>query len=172
MCDKSGCGFNPYALGAHKYYGYNDKVDTTQPLQVVTQFLTNDGTTTGTLDEIRRLYVQNGKVIHNAVVSFKKTTIDSITPAYCKATSESFESRGGLPTMGDALGRGMVLVFSIWNDASAYMNWLDSGSAGPCGPKQGNPTRIEKKDPSTSVTFSKIKWGDIGSTYNKWGWSS
>ena len=132
---------------------------------MTTQFLTDDGTTIGALDEIRRLYVQDGKIIHNAVVKFQKTHIDSITNAYCKEDSSSFQKRGGLPAMGEALGRGMVLVFSIWNDAGAYMNWLDAGTAGPCNMKEGNPDLIVKQDPSTAVTFSNIKWGEIGSTY-------
>lgn len=164
VCDKSGCGYNPYALDAHKYYGYNDKVDTTKPFTVTTQFLTHDGTSAGVLDEIRRLYIQDGRVIHNAAVKFQGTKIDSITPAYCKSVAPSFQERGGLREMGEALHRGMVLVFAIWNDSGAYMNWLDAGNAGPCGPREGKPSRIEKNDPRTSVTFSNMKWGDLGST--------
>lgn len=34
--------------------------------------------------------------------------------------------KGGLKTMGEALDRGMVLVVSLWDDISIYMNWLDS----------------------------------------------
>ena len=187
ICDKSGCGYNPYALGAQKYYDYYNKVDTTKPFTVVTEFLTDDGTTTGTLDEIRRLYVQNGQLIHNAVVKFEKSTIDSITNPYCKSVADSFQQRGVLATMGEALGRGMVLIFAIWNDVGAYMNWLDAGTAGPCNMKEGNPDLIVKRNPSTSVVsilldenlcetsanytlqcqvFSKIRWGDIGSTYS------
>ena len=166
ICDKTGCSFNPYALGSHQYYGHRDKVDTLRPFTVVTQFMTDDGSTEGTLDEIRRLYVQNGKVIQNAVVKYKKSALDSITEPYCEDTSDSFSKRGGLPTMGEALGRGMVLAFSIWNDAGGYMNWLDAGDAGPCNMKEGNPDHIVKKTPGTSVTFSNIKWGDIDSTYD------
>ena len=66
--------------------------------------------------------------------------------------------------MGEALGRGMVLVFSIWNDDSQFMNWLDSGNAGPCSSSAGNPSLIQQQDPNTDVTFSNIKWGDIGTT--------
>ncbi|KAK4544537.1 hypothetical protein LTR36_004109 [Oleoguttula mirabilis] len=165
VCDKSGCGFNPYGLGAPDFYGYHDVVDTSKPFTVVTQFLTSDNTSSGSLTEIRRLYVQNSTVIQNANVQFDNTTIDSITNAYCNASAPSFEARGGLAQMGEALGRGMVLILSIWNDASAYMDWLDSGTAGPCNSTQGNPAIIEAEDPATSVTFSQIKWGDIGSTY-------
>jgi len=31
-----------------------------------------------------------------------------------------------MQTMGEALGRGMVLVMSIWDDHAAHMLWLDS----------------------------------------------
>ncbi|KAK5118767.1 hypothetical protein LTR85_007973 [Meristemomyces frigidus] len=165
VCDKSGCGSNPYGLGAHSFYGYHDIVDTSKPFTVVTQFLTDDNTTLGTLNQIRRLYVQNGTVTQNANVQSGDSTVDSITNAYCEASAPSFEARGGLAQMGEALGRGMVLIFSIWNDAGAYMDWLDSGTAGPCNSTEGNPVLIEAEDPGTSVTFSNIKWGDIGSTY-------
>jgi cellulase len=165
ICDKSGCGFNPYALGAKDYYGWNKVVDTLKPMTVTTQFITDDGTTEGTLKEIRRLYVQDGKVIQNAEVKFKKSTMNSITEPYCNAVADSFVDRGGLATMGGALGRGMVLIFSIWNDAGAFMNWLDAGDAGPCNMKEGRPGIIKNTVPGTQVTFSNIKWGEIGSTY-------
>ncbi|KKK20241.1 hypothetical protein ARAM_003212 [Aspergillus rambellii] len=151
VCDKWGCSFNPYALGAHTYYGPRMVVDTTKPFTVVTQFLTNDNnnttTTTGTLAEIRRVYVQNGKVIQNA----------SCSPPW-------FQSRGGLPQMGRALHHGMVLAMSIWNDAGGYMQWLDGGDSGPCNATEGAPSYIEQHTPGTSVTFANIRYGDIGST--------
>jgi cellulase len=59
-CDSSGCGFNPYAMGDQTYYGNGDTVDTLQPFSVITQFYTDDTTTSGSLTEIRRLYIQNG----------------------------------------------------------------------------------------------------------------
>lgn len=166
VCDKSGCGFNPYAMGDTSYYVPGGTVDTTQPFTVTTQFITDDNTTTGTLVEIRRSYIQNGVVIPNAVATSSSgwSGLDSITEAYCTSSDSSAASLGALTTMGEALARGMVLAFSIWNDAGGYMNWLDSGSAGPCNSTEGNPTIIESEYPDTSVTFSNIKWGDIGST--------
>jgi cellulase len=166
VCDKSGCGYNPYGLGSHSYYGYGDTVNTNKTMTVVTQFLTTDNTAHGTLKEIRRLYVQNGKIIGNAVVPFNGSTIDSITDSYCQGSSASFQQRGGLAQMGKALGEGMVLIFSIWNDNGQFMDWLDEGNAGPCNATEGNPALIQANDPSTSVTFSNIKWGDINSTYS------
>lgn len=165
VCDKDGCGFNPYALGAHDFYANGGTVDTSKPFTVVTQFLTDNHHFDGNLNEIRRLYVQDGKVIQNGAVQFDGTTIDSITPTFCSKVDPPFDSWGGLPQMGEALRKGMVLIFSIWNDAGGYMNWLDSGNAGPCNNTQGNPAIIEAQDPGTSVTFSNIRWGEIGSTY-------
>ena len=66
--------------------------------------------------------------------------------------------------MGKALERGMVLVMGIWNDPADHGNWLDAGDAGPCNKEEGKPTVIKKKYPDTRVTFSNIRWGDIGST--------
>ena len=167
-CDKSGCGFNPYAMGDHSYYGNGDTVNTLEPITVITQFYTNDNTTTGTLTEIRRLYIQNGVLIQNAVSS---SGMDSITASWCSSSDSAAASMGGLTTMGEALGSGMVLIFSIWNDNSQYMNWLDSGSSGPCSSSAGNPATIEAQTPGTYVTFSNIRWGDIGSTYSVSGGS-
>ncbi|KAI9924209.1 hypothetical protein MW887_007159 [Aspergillus wentii] len=164
VCDKSGCGYNPYALGSHDYYGYNKKVDTTKPFTVITQFVTNDNTTSGHLTEIRRQYIQNGKVIENAKTEVSGQQIDSMTDAYCSNSADYFGEVGGLKGMGKALGRGMVLTFSLWNDADQFMNWLDSGDAGPCNSTEGNPELIQKNHPDTAVTFSNIRWGDIGST--------
>ncbi|EEA18584.1 endoglucanase, putative [Talaromyces marneffei ATCC 18224] len=174
VCDKNGCGFNPYALGDHNYYGSGYTVDTSKPFTVTTQFVTSDGTKTGALTEIRRSYVQNGKVIANAVASSSSgvSGANSITESFCTTMDSEAGTLGGLRTMGEALGRGMVLIFSIWNDAGGSMNWLDSGNSGPCSSTAGVPSTIQANDPSTSVTFSNIKWGDIGSTGPSPGGSS
>lgn len=78
--------------------------------------------------------------------------------------------------MGEALQRGMVFVMSVWNDQGGNMTWLDSGSNGPCTAVESGPAVIVVEDPTTNVTFSNIRWGDIGSTYrfgggngNGWG---
>ncbi|KAL4893494.1 concanavalin A-like lectin/glucanase domain-containing protein [Aspergillus ambiguus] len=168
-CDRGGCGFNPYALGQQNYWGPGGTIDTSKPFTITTQFITNDGTTTGKLTEIRRQYIQNGKLIANAQSS---TGVSSITESWCESVDGSAASFGGLTTMGEALGRGMVLIFSIWNDASGYMNWLDSGSSGPCSSTEGNPSLIQSAHPDTHVVFSNIRWGDIGSTFTNPGGSS
>lgn len=53
-------------MGNKEFYGTAMTVDTSKPMTVVTQFITDDGTDTGTLKRIHRLYVQDGKVISNS----------------------------------------------------------------------------------------------------------
>lgn len=163
-CDKGGCGFNPYSQGHKNYYGPGGTVDTTKPFTVITQFITNDGTTRGTLSKITRKYIQNGKMVASAVEGG-----DALTADGCIAADPAAANFGGLPTMGKALGRGMVLTFAIWNDATGFMNWLDGGSNGPCSATEGDPALIQKNNPDTHVVFSNIRWGDIGSTFNSGG---
>lgn len=62
VCDKDGCDLNPYRTGNYDFYGPGKTIDTAKPIQVVTQFITTDGTDTGDLKEIRRVFVQDGKV--------------------------------------------------------------------------------------------------------------
>jgi len=165
VCDEWGCSYNPYKNGVHDYYGPGMKVDTKRKFTVTTQFITDNGNANGTLTEIQRLYVQDGKVIQNQVTSAGGHNVSAITNGYCNSTATWFQKRGGLADMGQALERGMVLAFSIWNDNGGFMKWLDSGEAGPCNDTEGDPALIKENNPETSVTFSNIKWGEIGSTY-------
>ncbi|KAK3314200.1 glycoside hydrolase family 7 protein [Apodospora peruviana] len=165
VCDKWGCGYNPYQYGFTDYYGRNLTVDTNRKFTVITQFITDNGNANGTLSEIRRLYIQDGTVIQNQAVTAGGQTLDKMTNGYCNSTAEWFQKRGGLAQMGQAIGRGMVLIFSIWADDGGFMNWLDSGNTGPCNATEGDPKLIVKEHPDAAVTFSNIKWGEIGSTY-------
>ena len=157
VCDKDGCDFAPYRNGDTTFYGEGSSfvVDTTQPITVVTQFITNDGTDNGDLVEIRRLYVQNGQVIDNPTVSclngftilsaqtppeflnslqteINGQSYDSITDSFCTDVKtlfgdiDSHNEKGGLKHMGEAFKRGMVLVMSMWDDHESFMLWLDS----------------------------------------------
>jgi len=87
-CDKDGCDLNPYRAGVHDFYGPGNqfKVDSTKPFSVVTQFHTNDGTSSGDLVEIRRLYIQNGKVIPHPETKIEKSSkqYDSLSDEMCK----------------------------------------------------------------------------------------
>ncbi|KAJ3509247.1 hypothetical protein NMY22_g16357 [Coprinellus aureogranulatus] len=134
LCDPDGCDFNSYRQGHREYYGPGKFVDTNKKFTVVTQFITDNNSTTGNLVEIRRLYVQDGKVIPNSKTNFPGLIepYDSITQKFCddqkKAFGDhpSFQNQGGLAAMGKSLAKGHVLVLSIWDDHEANMLWLDS----------------------------------------------
>ncbi|KDR74810.1 hypothetical protein GALMADRAFT_123478 [Galerina marginata CBS 339.88] len=185
VCDPDGCDFNSFRMGAPNFYGAGKTVDTTKKFTVVTQFITDTGTATGTLKEIRRLYVQNGVVIQNSKVNVPgmSTAYDSITTAFCNDQKKAFgdttdfQTKGGLANMSKAMASGMVLVLSVWDDHSVNMLWLDSDypttspatapgvARGSCPTNSGVPTTIETTEANASVTFSNIKFGDIGTTY-------
>jgi len=186
VCDKDGCDFNSWRMGDQTFLGPGLTVDTTQPFTVVTQFVTADNTTTGTLSEIRRIYVQNGKVIQNSNTNLAgiSPAVNSISDTFCNqqktavGDTNSFEARGGLATMGAAIQRGMVLSLSIWDDYAAGMLWLDSDypttssptapgvSRGPCSATSGDPQTVESTEAADYVVFSNIKTGPLGSTFS------
>ncbi|TFK31376.1 glycoside hydrolase [Crucibulum laeve] len=184
VCDPDGCDFNSYRMGDTSFYGKGLTVDTSKKFTVVTQFLTNNNSSSGSLSEIRRLYVQDGKVIQNSKVNIPgMAAYDSITSDFCSAQkttfgdTNSFGNNGGLANMSKAFSNGMVLVMSVWDDHAASMLWLDStyptdGDAtkpgikrGTCATTSGKPTDVESANANASVTYSNIKFGDIGSTY-------
>jgi len=171
-------------MGDKSFYGKGLTVDTSSKFTVVTQFLTSTNSSSGTLSEIRRLYVQNGKVIQNSKVNIPgMDAMDSITTNFCtqqKTTfgdTNSFAAHGGLANMGKAFANGMVLVMSVWDDHAANMLWLDSNypttadatkpgiARGTCATTSGKPTDVETSAANASVTYSNIRFGPIGSTY-------
>lgn len=185
VCDKDGCDFNSWRMGDHTFYGRGGQftVDSTQPVTVVTQFITSDSTDAGDLVDIRRFYVQNGEVIPNSNSSISGVYGNSVSDTFCRdqkaafGDHDDFTPKGGLKTMGEALDRGMVLVMSLWDDSLANMLWLDSDdpadadpskpgvSRGPCKTTTGKPEYLRAKYPSASVKFSDVKFGSIGSTF-------
>ncbi|RDW71739.1 glucanase-5 [Coleophoma crateriformis] len=182
VCDKDGCDFNSYRMGNTSFFGPSKIVDTTKPFTVVTQFITADGTTSGTLSQIKRFYVQNGVVIPNSVSNVAGVTAtNAISDTFCNqqktafGDTNTFEANGGLAAMGTALDTGMVLVLSIWDDHAVNMLWLDStypttstgpGSArGTCPTTSGSPTDVEANSPNSYVVYSNIKIGPLGSTF-------
>jgi hypothetical protein len=120
-----GPAFDPCAAGP------SFQLDSTKPIRVVTQFITNDGTATGDLVEMRRFYIQDNKTIHNPTPSYagegtKEYT--SISDEMCAAQMTNFSDRldvfqgkGGVKGMGEAMKRGMALVFSLWDDQEVGM---------------------------------------------------
>jgi cellulose 1,4-beta-cellobiosidase len=185
VCDKDGCDFNSYRMGDEDFFGPGKEftVDTTKPMTVVTQFVTDDGTDDGDLVEIRRLYVQDGKVVKNSNANILGPDGgDSITEAYCTAQKKKFNDpddfakKKGLKQTGEALRRGMTLVLSLWDDFQCQMLWLDSDmgkgdhstpgvARGPCETTSGVPADVRAKYPDASTTYSNIMYGEIGSTY-------
>ena len=79
--------------------------------------------------------------------------------------------------MGEQMKNGMVLVMSLWDDHEANMLWLDSNypldkdpsipgvNRGPCPEDSGVPADVEANFPDATVIFSKIRVGDLDSTY-------
>jgi cellulose 1,4-beta-cellobiosidase len=189
VCDKDGCDFNSYRMGDTTFYGRKDSdaVNTREPLTVVTQFITNDGTDTGDLTEIRRLYVQNGDIIYNSNSTVPGVHGNSITDEFCREVKQAFGDvddfgkKGGLKAMGEALDRGMVLVLSLWDDSLANMLWLDSKfpaneseaklgvMRGPCSTTTGTPEHVRANFPHASVKFYDVKVGALDTTYGAGG---
>eukprot|EP00437_Effrenium_voratum_P003415 CAMPEP_0181422988 /NCGR_PEP_ID=MMETSP1110-20121109/13897_1 /TAXON_ID=174948 /ORGANISM="Symbiodinium sp., Strain CCMP421" /LENGTH=483 /DNA_ID=CAMNT_0023546101 /DNA_START=69 /DNA_END=1520 /DNA_ORIENTATION=+ len=184
VCDKDGCDFNSWRLGDPDFYGRGKDftVNARKKITVVTQFITEGNTDDGDLIDIRRFYVQDGKVIPNSNISIAGVTGNSITDQVCADMKEAFGDvddytrKGGLKAMGEALDRGMVLVMSLWDDAEANMLWLDSKypldkeptepgvDRGPCRTDTGKPSYLREKFPDARVRYGKIKVGTIGST--------
>ncbi|KZL85384.1 glycosyl hydrolase family 7 [Colletotrichum incanum] len=166
VCDKSGCSWNPNAVNATDYYGRGDnfKVDTTRKFTVVTQFPSENGE----LKELRRMYIQDGKVIQNSVVNIEgPPKINFMNDEYCQATGASeFMRLGGMEGMGQAMSRGMVLALSLWWDESTFMEWLDQGNNGPCNATEGSPSVVTQIESNPEVTFSNIRYGELNSTMN------
>ncbi|TRY69537.1 hypothetical protein TCAL_02178 [Tigriopus californicus] len=148
VCDKDGCDFASYRMGDTSFFGEGSsfQVDSSKPVTVVTQFITDNGSDEGDLVEIRRKYVQNGQVIENSKVNFDGVSdYDSITDDFCTDIKDLFgdvndhQKKGGLKAMGEALKRGMVLVMSMRDDHESYMLWLDSNY-----PEDGSGPGVER----------------------------
>jgi len=186
VCDKDGCDMNTYRMGDTDFFGPGSqfKVDSTKKITVVTQFISSDGTDTGDLVEMRRLYVQDGKVIANGnAANSYGAKYSSITDDMCDVQKgyftdvNDFKVKGSLKSMGEAMKRGMVLTLSMWDDHEVGMIWLDAtdpypvpagkkgAPRGTCSQGSGNPTLVESKYPHSNVVYSNIKWGDLDSTY-------
>ena len=105
---------------------------------------------------------------------------DSITDIFCDAQKKEFnnpnyyEKVGGNKAMGEALDRGMVPAMSILDDPNNYMLWLDSSyppdqsssipgvARDKCDISSGHPGDVLSYYPLLDITFSNIKYGDIG----------
>lgn len=192
LCDKDGCDFNSWRMGSRGFFGPGMTVDTSRPITVVTQFVTNDGSDYGDLAQIRRFYVQDGQVIDNSMSEVPGVLGSSITDEFCAEQKQAFAAtrsrenpegpfnhfaaKGGMRALGEALDRGMVFVLSLWDDSAASMQWLDASapqdmpassagvSRGPCSSDSGKPEAERAQYPDAHVTFSNIRYGDLGTT--------
>ena len=65
ICDRDGCDLNPYRHGNKTFYGPGSEftIDTSQKFTVVTQFLTKQNKAGGTVNEVKRIYIQGDKVL-------------------------------------------------------------------------------------------------------------
>ncbi len=163
-------------MGDTSFYGKGKTVDTSKKFTVVTQFIGSP------LREIKRFYVQNGKVIPNSQSKIAGVTGNSITPAFCDAQKKAFgdnygfKDKGGFGALSKAFQKGMVLVMSLWDDHYADMAWLDStwprekpnapgAKRGTCQQGQGVPATVESGQANAQVTYSDIRFGEINSTF-------
>ncbi|KAH7068976.1 exoglucanase-like protein 1 precursor [Paraphoma chrysanthemicola] len=180
ICDKDGCDFNSYRMGNKSFYGPGKTLDTSKKMTVVTQFIGSGSK----VSEIKRFYVQNGVTYKNSDSTIAGVTGNSISDSFCDAQktvfgdTSSFKTLGGLNAMAASLARGHVLVMSIWDDTAVNMLWLDSVafptdadpakpgiSRGTCAIDSGKPEELEANSPDSTVIFSNIKFGTIGSTF-------
>jgi cellulose 1,4-beta-cellobiosidase len=192
VCDKNGCDANPYRQGDHDFYGPGPAftLDSLQPMTVVTQFITDDGTDTGKLTEMRRFYIQNNKTIYppNPEYTPAGKNYTAISDEMCEFQMTNFSDRfdvfkakGGIAGMGEAMARGMQLVLSLWDDHEVGMIWLDAKDPPPkewpdptvppagalrgtCNQTSGNYSFVEKYHADSYVVYSDIRYGEIGST--------
>merc|ERR1712019_162323 len=186
VCDKDGCDINPFRMGNQSFYGRGTgfNVDTTKPMTVVTQFITEDGTDFGQLSEIRRFYVQDGVRIDSPpAVILGHNDKDSITDEFCHEKKTLFEDvndfhiKGGMESMGESLDRGHVMALSLWDDVEVSMLWLDSCypldkrcstpgvHRGTCaGGDESSPSFLRNNFPNSWTSFANAAIGEIGST--------
>ena len=108
--------------GNTDFYGKGKTVDTSKKFTVVTQFHGSGSN----LESISQYFIQDGKKIE--VPGSKHVAGGSkIDAEFCDAAKDTFKDNrrfqdmGGLPQMGDATGKGMVLVMSVWDDVSRLL---------------------------------------------------
>ncbi|TFL03273.1 family 7 glycoside hydrolase [Pterulicium gracile] len=182
ICDKDGCDWNSFRMGDKNFIGRGKTVDTTKKMTVVTQFISSGGN----LSEIKRFYVQNGRVIANAPSTFPSLSqYNSLTDQVCAAQKSlfgdvnDFADNGGMRAMGQGFQKGMVLAMSVWDDFEANMLWLDGEkypldkdpsqpgiARGECTLAQSTPEYVRANSPNAQVIFSNIKYGALNSTFS------
>merc|ERR1712070_918919 len=182
LCDKNGCDIQPHRLGTHDFFGPGSdfQIDSTKPVTVTTQFITNDGSDHGKLVEVKQIYQQDGRTIEHPSYTVNGKQHQTITDDFCAdwvavtQDGTNFLEKGGLDAVEKAIDAGVVLVMSLWDDHYANMLWLastypvgcsDPGAyRGACSADSGVPADVEVDQAKSHVKFSDIKFGPIGST--------
>merc|ERR1711862_54001 len=182
VCDKNGCDIQPYRLGEKKFWGVGKDftVDSSKPVTVTTQFITDDGTDEGTIVEVKQFYTQHGKTIEHPMYTVNGHKHNTITDKFCAdwvadtKDGTNFLEKGGMKAVDTIFETGGVLVMSLWDDHYANILWLDStypvdssdpgAVRGSCATTSGAPDDVEKEQGSSKVMFSDIRWGPLGST--------
>jgi len=182
VCDKNGCDMQSFRLGEKTLFGPGSEfqIDSTKPVQVTTQFITDDNTDSGNLVAVKQFYTQNGKTIEHPSYTVNGKQHDRLSDDFCAdwvaetQDGTNFLQKGGFKAMDAALDAGVVLVLSLWDDHASNMLWLDStfpvdsttpGSArGTCATTSGVPKDVESQQADAKVTFSGIRVGPLGST--------
>lgn len=132
------------------------------------------------MNEVRRFYMQDGKKIETPSLTVQGKQYDSITADFCQdwvdttKDGTNFLAKGGFKAVDQALEKGVVLVMSLWDDHFANMLWLDSiyptdstdptAYRGSCSTSSGVAKQVEADSAKSSVTYSNIRSGPIGST--------
>jgi cellulose 1,4-beta-cellobiosidase len=186
VCDKNGCDIQAWRFGVRDFYGPSDKfkVNSAKPVTVTTQFLTDDGTDSGTIVKAKQFYTQNGKTFEHPMYTINgkphKTISDEMCADWVAETKDgtNFLAMGGMGSVDTVFKNGAVLVMSLWDDHYANMLWLDSiypvdvtdcaanpgACRGSCAITSGVPADVEKNVPNATIHFSDIKYGRIGTT--------
>lgn len=181
-CDKAGCDLNSYRLGSKDFYGPGKTVDTAKRFTVITQFVTDDGTDSGSLVAIRRKFIQNGTVFSDTTSSAPSIpTTSGISKDFCRSQKAAFGERdiftekGGMEGISKALAQGMVMVFAMTEDQQGHMLWLDSNwpvdadpsapgvARGTCATDTGNPAYLSRGEGQAArAKFGDVRVGWIG----------
>merc|ERR1712071_436070 len=71
--------------GTHDFFGPGSdfQIDSTKPVTVTTQFITNDGTDHGKLVEVKQIYQQDGKITEHPSYTVNGKQHNSITDDFC-----------------------------------------------------------------------------------------
>jgi cellulose 1,4-beta-cellobiosidase len=172
QCDTNGCTWNPFrddgAANFTNFYGPGKTIDTAKKFTVITQFISDSGTDSGNLKEIRRLWVQNGKVIQTPPKSnWGGNGLEyyaHMGDSYCGTNmgGGSYSAYGGDAAFTASFKRNAVLAMSLWTDGSMW--WLDEGTRGECE-SPGGKDKVAAANKNSYLEFSNIRIGDIDTTY-------